>query len=434
MSKNGAQKHKVERALCALYPPEWLRKAAKQTGFVKRERKIDPALFFWVLVLGFGVRLQRSFASLRRGYEKSADTRLSSSGFYYRFTPETVSFFHAAVLRGIEALAQEPSRALKERLASFKDLVIQDSTVVRLHKLLVDKWPAARTRVVAAGIKVSVLVSVIADGPKNVRIFGERTSEQKTIRIGPWVKDRILLLDLGFFKYQLFSRIERNGGYFISRLKDNADPLIVGVNKIWRGRAVPLAGMRLRDVLPRIKRGVLDAEVEVGFSRRAYRGGRSSATEALRLVAVYDKEDKAYHLYLTNIPLGRMSAEDVALLYGARWEVELIFKELKSVYALDELPTANSQAVEALVWVSIVTLIVSRRIYTLVRAKHPDMALRYTHMRWAKIFAENASDLRGAILAYAGISATMMELYAVFDSHALDPNINRERLMEDWVA
>lgn len=32
------------------------------------------------------------------------------------------------------------------------------------------------------------------------------------------MKDNILLFDLGYFKYELFSRIRDNGGYFVSRL------------------------------------------------------------------------------------------------------------------------------------------------------------------------------------------------------------------------
>ncbi|WP_449288764.1 hypothetical protein [Methanolobus psychrotolerans] len=39
-------------------------------------------------------------------------------------------------------------------------------------------------------------------------------------------------MDLGFYKHQLFARIQDNGGYFVSRLKKNADPLLVNVNSI----------------------------------------------------------------------------------------------------------------------------------------------------------------------------------------------------------
>ena len=81
-----------------------------------------------------------------------------------------------------------------------------------------------------------------------------------------------MLLDLGYFKYLFFDRIDRYGGYFVSRLKGNANPLIVAVNRKWRGNSIDVVGKRLRDVLPLLKREVLDVEVEVKFKRRKYRG------------------------------------------------------------------------------------------------------------------------------------------------------------------
>ncbi|MDG6244829.1 MAG: IS4 family transposase, partial [Methanolobus sp.] len=54
----------IEKNLCDIFSPDWLRQTANETGLVKRERKIDPVIMFWVLTLGFGVRLQHTLASL----------------------------------------------------------------------------------------------------------------------------------------------------------------------------------------------------------------------------------------------------------------------------------------------------------------------------------------------------------------------------------
>jgi putative transposase len=62
-----------------------------------------------------------------------------------------------------------------------------------------------------------------------------------------------------------------------------------------------------------------------------------------------------------------LNAKDIAKLYGTRWDIELLFKELKSRYALDVLETKNVQIIEALIWTAMLTLIVSRRIYSLVK-------------------------------------------------------------------
>ena len=62
----------------------------------------------------------------------------------------------------------------------FKDIIIQDISIIRLHESLSNLWPAARSTRVAAGIKVSCIVSVVADGVKSVKLFPERTSEVKS--------------------------------------------------------------------------------------------------------------------------------------------------------------------------------------------------------------------------------------------------------------
>jgi putative transposase len=429
------EKNIIERVLCDMFPREFLEDLAKETGLVKRERKIDPGIMFWVLTFSFGVRLQRSLASLKRSYEKESEQTLSDSSWYYRFTPELVAFLKACVIHAIEHLAQEQNRVLNERLNRFEDVLIQDSTIVRLHESLSKKWPAARSKKPAAGVKIGVSVSAVADGPKRVALYPERTNDLKTLRIGPWIKDRIILLDLGYYKYQLFTRIKENGGFFVSRLKNNTNPTIINSNISYRGRSIDVEGRTLQEVLPKLKRQILDVNIEVSFKRRSYKSKQKEDQEKFRMVAVFNEEEEKYHLYITNIPCDVLESKEIAELYSARWDIELIFKELKSKYALDVVNTTNPQVIEAYIWIAILTLLVSRRIYTIIRRCNPGKKMvRYTRLRWSTIFAENASDQLTAILHYLGIQRTFDTVASVYNSQALDPHVNRHRLTEGWWA
>ncbi|MCL7415266.1 MAG: transposase, partial [ANME-2 cluster archaeon] len=141
------------------------------------------------------------------------------------------------------------------------------------------------------------------------------------------------------------------------------------------------------------------------------------------------------HVYLTNINPDLLKPEEVAKLYGARWDVELIFKELKSRYALDVVNTTNPQIVEAYIWIAILTLLVSRRIYSIVRRLNPkEKMVRYTQLRWSTIFAENASDQLTTILRYCGIERTFETVMDVYQSQTLDPHVNRHRCRNEWWA
>ena len=425
----------LENTIRTIFPKMLLRELAIETCFIKRERKVKPEVIFWVLTLGFCVYNQRTIAGLKRLYEIEANISISDSSWYDRFTPELVEFLHQCVIHGMEELAKEPGRKLSKKLENFKDVIIQDSTIVRLHSSLADKFPAARSRTVAAGLKVGVMISAIVNGPKTIGLYSEKTAEIKTLRIGPWIKDRILLVDLGFYKNQMFARVEENGGYFVSRIKKNMDPIVVSIEKgVPKTKCKELIGKSTRECIQQISGKDFDAVVKIAFKRRKYKGKQKQDEMHVRLIAVYNDEDQQYHIYITNIQKDVLNAKDIAKLYGARWDIELLFKELKSRYALDVLETKNVQIIEAFIWTSMLTLIVSRRIYSLVKnsTSHPKKMARYTQLRWSKIFAEKAADLLTSILHRCEIQRNFETTMSAYKIQALDPHVKRERFREEW--
>ncbi|RZN14631.1 MAG: hypothetical protein EF812_04965 [Methanosarcinales archaeon] len=125
-------------------------------------------------------------------------------------------------------------------------------------------------------------------------------------------------------------------------------------------------GKKVSEVIDNLKRQVIDAEVEIEFNRRKYKG----------------KQERD----VKKIPL----------------------------------------------WVGILALIISRRVYLLVFSANLENAPRYAHLRWATIFVEKTHRLFDAILNYSDIDASLMELFEVYQSQALDPNVNQKRLMDEW--
>jgi len=121
------------------------------------------------------------------------------------------------------------------------------------------------------------------------------------------LENRLVLFDLAYFKYRRFARIDENGGYFVSRLKQNANPVITAELREWRGRAIPLEGKQLREVLDDLSRTYIDVEVEVEFKRGPYNGTRSLDTKRFRVVGVRNEDADDYHLYVTNLSRGVLS-------------------------------------------------------------------------------------------------------------------------------
>jgi IS4 transposase len=420
----------VREALTSLVPDAVLERLARETGVVRRQRKVKVSAFFWTLVLGFGAGRVRSLGGLRRSYERATGQSLVPSAFYDRFTPATTGFLRK-VLGTVLGRLSETEHRLGGVLAAFREVLVADATLVKLHHLLAWRYPGTRTNSSPAVAKLHLVMSVTGAGAKSVKLSDGRACEHRVLRVGPWVRDRLLMFDLGYFRYQLFDCIDRNGGHFLSRLATNADPRIVATHRRWRGRAVPLEGMKLRATAERVRRQVLDAEVEVEFQRRVYRGVRHTARRRLRLVGVRLPQSREYRFYLTNIPPDTLTAEQVAQTYAARWTVELAFAELKSHYRLDELPSRKAHVVETLLLTAVLTLMVSRRLLEAVRARLTRAQRRAPEGRWAALFASAAPTILTLLLSSRRVAQLLARpLERMLLHEAADPNRSRGLLLD----
>jgi IS4 transposase len=402
---------------------------ADEAGLTTRKRKVQVHALFWTLVLGFGSGRERTIAGLRRAYGRATGCQLVPSAFYDRFTPALVR-----LLRSVAALllahAAEPVRKLAGPLAAFRDVVLTDSTVIRLHDLLKKAFPACRTNHTLAALKLHTVMSATGAGPRSVKITAERAHDGPIFTVGKWVKDRLLLFDLGYFRFQLFSCIERNGGYFIVRLKKSADPLVVDLHRRWRGRAVPMIGRRVSEFIGLLKRQAVDVEVELSFKRRVYGGVRHKDRQRFRLVGVRDPLTREYHLYLTNIPPNKLTPDDIAQTYAARWVIELFFRELKTHYRAEDMPSAKRRIVEALIYAVLITFVVSRALLAALRRKLGALADRVPEERWAGLFAGVALDILRLIVwrpALAAVIGTALDAHLLHE--AVDPNLGRVLLL-----
>src|SRR5215470_5632119 len=231
----------LRAALSRMFPAALLRRLARETETVRRRRRVDPVKLFWVVVLGVGGG-ERSFAALRRSYEKVTGETISASSFYNRFTPAFTQFLRALLRVGLEKLNRCAEGATAV-LGEIGEILCVDSTIVRLHDALATCWPACRTNHTLAAVKLHTVLNVRGKGPQRVKITSARVHDGPVLRAGQWVKGRLLLFDLGYFRYSLFAAIARHGGFFLTRLKDNANPTLRRLHRSYRGRAIAVEGL-----------------------------------------------------------------------------------------------------------------------------------------------------------------------------------------------
>ena len=419
----------IRRELRKVIPETVVNELARETGAVQRQRRVRIYDLVWVLVLGFAIGRRRTIAALRRSYERTTGQTLEESSFYMRFSPGLARLFKKLLSRAFQECLGV-ARGLEGPLAVFRDVILTDSTVIRLHDLLEKRFPACRTNHTKAALKAHAIMSVRGVGKQSVKITAEREHDGPVFRVGSWVRDHLLMFDLGYFRYQLFACIGRNGGYFLTRLKGNADPTIVAVNRVYRGRAIALEGERLRNVVQRMRRQVLDVEVEVRFPRRHYVGRAHRDTQRLRVVGLLNRETGEYHLYVTNVPPEKLPAEDIGAVYSLRWQIELLFKELKTHYRIEDMPSGKTIVVEVLLYAALLTMVVSRRLLALVRRRLAALAERIPEQRWAALFVSVSHELlTTATRPLRAVRPLLHRLERVLLHESVDPNAARHGLL-----
>lgn len=397
---------------------------AERLGVVERQRKVDIVCLVWTLILGFGAGSKRTIASLRRAYSAASGHHLVPSSFHDRLTPALARLMRTLLDHVLAAQRAHMGSIHGERLRGFERLLAMDATVLRLHDLLAPEWAGCRTNHSPAAAKLHMVMNVLDGSPNRIRLTDERTPDGGPWkRLGKWVKGALLLFDLGYYDYNFFHRIDQRGGFFVSRLKSTANPRIIRELSSGPGRRVKVEDRMLQDVLDRLKRAHFEAVVEIQVKLRTYNGKRRTIPRRFRLVAVRNDETKRYHLYLTNTEPDRLHADDVAAVYALRWQVELLFKQLRQMGRIDHLPSTQPHIVEALIYSAVLALALSNRLLRAMRQQVVDRVLPF--LRFYEVFRTYAGQLLLELTEHR--RGAPPDLFAMMLQETIDPNLIRAR-------
>ena len=179
----------------------------------------------------------------------------------------------------------------------------------------------------------------------------------------------------------------------------------------------------LRELQERTKARILDVEGEMSYLlSHPERPFRTNHSVRWRCVALYNSELGQWHRYLTNMPPSMMKAEHFAAVYAARWEVELLFRELKCTYRIEHMPSGNRHVTETLIYAALLTLLISRRLHRVLTRRWRLDRRRLTFDRWARLVAAVAHDLLDIVLSRHDREHRQRRVERLLRAEAIDPN------------
>jgi hypothetical protein len=183
-----------------------------------------------------------------------------------------------------------------------------------------------------------------------------------------------------------------------------------------------LIGKRLALAQKETRKNIIDVEGKMTYQTRPNKNRKFSVP--FRVVALRSNDGARWHRYVTNAPPEMLSAKHLSAVYPARWEIELLFKELKSQHRLEEFRSKSGAANLCMIAAALLSVIASRRLHRTV-ASHLK-GRRVPCDRWAKLFRETAV----LALCQANRPVATKALLDFWISEAPDPNRNRHLLAE----
>ena len=71
----------------------------------------------------------------------------------------------------------------------------------------------------------------------------------------------------------MFARVKENGGYFVSRIKKNMDPIVASIEEgVPKTKCKEFMGKPISECIQQLSGKDVDAVVKIAFKRRKYKG------------------------------------------------------------------------------------------------------------------------------------------------------------------
>lgn len=356
---------RVASALKQLFGP-LAQQAAQATGVIQRQRKFTPISLAQTFVLGFLQDPQADDSRLAQVAAQSG-AAVSPQAIDQRQTPKLVAFLEDLFRRAVRIMVGS-DRLLAPILQRFTDVTILDRTVIGLPDGQQERFPSCGGRGACgrAALKLQTELDLRSGAITHVELESGRSTDNATTRQQVRrAKGSLRIADLGYFCTAVFAAMVTAGEHFLSRLQFGTglrlpdgtavdvlswltqqngpcvdQPMLLGLKERLACRVIAWR-------LPEEQRNRRRQRLCDDFRRKC---GREPSAERL---AWCD-----WTILVTSVPVEMLSVSEAAVLYRARWQVELLFKRWKSRGRIAELDGSSEVRQLIRVWARLLAVLV----------------------------------------------------------------------------
>ncbi len=321
----------------------------ERCGFCVRKRVVKPYELVIALVTAMGDKSIDCISDLHRYFTGLTFTDVQYKPFHNQLSKPTFSQLMQRIVGVALHKWQQHILGMDKDLSVFKQIVLQDGSSFAVHNALKEEFKGRFTTISPAAVEVHVSWDMLQSQPEQIAVSADSVAEYDFLPAAESLVACLFMADRGYFKLSYLDSIDQAGGSYLVRAKTTANPLVLsGVNAQGK-RLKRFENVKLRALKHHIRRSqVVDMDVE----------GKTS----YRMIASWPAGKSEPTYWATNLSREDYPASTVIQLYSLRWQIELLFKEWKSYCNLRKFNTRNAGLMEGLIWVSLLALLVKRRI------------------------------------------------------------------------
>lgn len=347
------------------FRPKPFHDLARQTGWSKRQGKIDPFEFLISLVFGQWSALRQTLVSQAQSFEEP----VTRQAVHQRYNPSAVAYVQAAFAHTLaETLDWRPDRPQALELQKhFPSVYLLDSTSFDTAEALQEIFPSCGGAGSAANIKVLLRYELLAGRLEPLRVLeGKRSDQGQALGLAQRLKaGELQINDKGFFDAKAWQAAQQAGAYLLMPLP-HAVTLWTTAGAAAPEQALDLAGTLALSSEDRVEWSAVllgtpgkhragpvrlvafrlspesAGRQRAGLRESMRTKGRTPTAKALQLAG--------WLLLVTNAPVAQLPSALLAYLYRVRWQIELIFRQVKSVLRLDQTESENPSRIQCEIW------------------------------------------------------------------------------------
>lgn len=214
---------------------------------------------------------------------------------------------------------------------SFSKLFIFDSSTIRLFSDVmkgVGRNPKNEGKK-KGGLKVHMMIDAHSDTPEFVKISEAKRHDKTFLKYLNLAAHSMIVFDRAYNHYLQFAKWTEQSVNFVCRLKKNAVYTIENV----------MFDTDLLDGEPGVMK---DEHIHLN-----YKENNENKKLCLRKVTYRDEKGRVFEFIINNFEI---TAQEVALLYKLRWNIELLFKKLKQNFQLHYFYSETENGIKTQIW------------------------------------------------------------------------------------